>query len=186
MSVQEFKEKPTLKCCKEENCGMDECEKPCETAEWELAKYKFNLKCKTLKYPGQERIGRSNKLFIHIGNEQAIYITAQARESLDWKGVNEPLFVAELIRMLQGPFNAIGEMRDGWVLSARLLIVSKSEEGEEEDDDRDTSFIRIDVKRFEGLKNNGEGYQLPWRGDYPLVKPEDVLQLISKQEVGKQ
>lgn len=70
MTVQEFPEKAKLKCCREENCGMDECVTPCETAEWELAKLKFNQKCKTLNYPGQERFGKSNKLFIHLGERR--------------------------------------------------------------------------------------------------------------------
>lgn len=179
MSVQEFKEKPTLKCCKEENCGMDECAEPCEQAQWELDRIKFIKKCKTLNYPGQERFGRSNKLFIHIGNEQEIYVSAQAREFLDWQEINEPKFIAECVAMMQGSLNAYQEMRDGWVMSARRLSVLKGSISHD-DEDGGESFIKIEVKEFSGIKNNGKDYSSPWRGPYPIVTPEMILSVADK------
>jgi hypothetical protein len=177
MSVQEFKEKPTLKCCKEENCGMDECVKPCETAQWELDSIKFNKKCKTLNYPGQERFGRSNKLFIHLGEEQEIYVSAQARETLDWLEIDEPKFIASLVAMLKGPFRAFQEMREGWVMSARRLVVSKAKEHGIDDGQ---PSIRIDIEEFSGIKDNGKDYSSPWRGAYPIVTAEQILTVGDK------
>lgn len=178
--VKEFAEKPTLKCCKEENCGMDECAKPCEIAEWELAKLKFNQKCKTLNYPGQERFGKSNKLFIHLGEEQEIYVSAQARETLDWLEIDEPKFIASLVAMLKGSLNSFQNMRDGWVMSARRINVSKVTEGDGVEEGQ--PYIRIDIKEFSGIKNNGKDYSNPWRDAYPIVKPEDVLHIQSSKE----
>jgi hypothetical protein len=184
LTVQEFPEKAKLKCCREENCGMDECVTPCETAEWELAKLKFNQKCKTLNYPGQERFGKSNKLFIHLGEEQDIYISAPAREVLDWLEVDEPKFVASLVAMLKGPFLGFQKMRDDWVMSARRIVVSKASEEDSGDDDVQPR-IRIDVQDFSGIKNNGKGYSSPWRGAYPIVTPEMILECCA-QSVGKE
>jgi hypothetical protein len=180
MSIQEFAEKPSLKCCKEENCGMDECAKPCETAQWELDERKFNLKCKTLNYPGQERFGKSNKLFIHLGEEQEIYVSTKARETLDWLEIDEPKFIASLVSMLKGPLHSFQEMRDGWVMSARRIDVSKTTERGIEDGQ---PSVRIDIQEFSGIKGNGKDYSTPWRAAYPIVTPEDVLAINRNKEM---
>lgn len=180
MSTQEFAEKPTLKCCKEENCGMDECTEPCETARWELDKLKFNKKCKTLTYPGQERFGKSNKLFIHIGNEQEIYVSAQARETLDWQEIDEPKFVASLVAMMQGPLCGYAKMRDGWVMSARRLSVTRRIEDKDEEGAGHPK-IQIEIREFTGIKNNGKDYSNPWRDAYQIVTPERILSVATEK-----
>jgi len=180
VSVKEFEEKPTLKCCKEENCGMDECDKPCEQAQWEIDHRNVVKKCKTLTYPGQERFGKSNKLVIHLGEEQELYISAQAREILDWQCIDEPKFVASLVAMMKGPLNAYhtNEQRD-YTMSARCVIVSKGVEGKNEMDSG-YPYIKIEVREFTGLKNNGKDYNLPWRDAYPIITPEAILSIEAK------
>lgn len=179
MAVKEFAEKTLLKCCKEENCGMDECTEPCEQAQWELGKLKFNNKCKNITYPGQEKFGKSNKIFLHIGNEQEIYVSAQAREIIDWQGIDEAKFLASLVALMQGPLNGYSQMRDGWVISARHLSVTKATEGSG-DEDEGYPYIQISIREFTGIKNNGKDYETPWRDAYPIISPNQIIESVER------